>query len=123
MPVLFDTIINIGSPGTPFTANNTEIGGVFGPRTLVYLFISGNLNFIGLNPTGGPVDKQTVAIINASNNTFSANFVHESTGTGNANRRLWNPSLSTINTGTGVGGCEYVYNATLLRWICLSRTQ
>lgn len=123
MPVLFDTVINVGSQATPFTTNNTEIGGVFGPRTLIYLIVSGNLTFIGLNPTGGPVDKQTVAILNVTNNSFSVNFAHESTSTGNVNRRLWNPGLTGVNTGTGVGGIEYVYNAALSRWICLSRTQ
>lgn len=123
MPVLFDTIINVGSVGTPFTTNNTEIGGVFGPRTLIYLIVSGNLTFIGLNPTGGPVDKSTVAILNVSNNSFTTSFAHDSSSTGNVNRRFLNPALSALNTGTGIGGVEYVYNAGMSRWICLSRTQ
>lgn len=122
MPVLFDTVINVGTVGTPFTANNTELGGVFGPKTLIFLIISGNLTFIGLNPTGGPVDRMTVAIVNASNSGASANFAYESGSTGNVNRRLWNPSLSSVNTGTGIGGIEYVYSAAAQRWICMSHT-
>lgn len=122
MPAIFDTVINVGSPSSLFTTNNTEISGAFGPRTLIFLFISGNLTFIGLNPTGGPVDKSTVAIVNASNNSSIANFAYESTSTGNPNRRLWNPSLASISTGTGIGGVEYVYNGSLSRWICMGRT-
>lgn len=124
MALLFDTVLNIGSPGTPFTTNNTEIGGTFGARTLVYLFLSSGLTFIGFNPTGGPIDKATVAVIHASNNgSASSSFAHESLSTTAARNRLWNPGLSSINTGTGIGGVEYVYNAALQRWICLSRTQ
>lgn len=123
MPVLFDTIVNVGSTGSPYTTNNSEISGVFGPRTLIYLIVSGNLTFIGLNPTGGPVDKQTVAIVNVTGASFTVGFAHESTSTGAVNRRLWNPGLTTITTGLGVGCAEYVYKADYSRWICMSRTQ
>lgn len=124
MPALFDTVINIGSTGSPFTTNNTEIGGAFGARTIVYLTINGSLTFVGLNPTNGPVDKAAVTIVNISNSgSATANFAHESSSATALRNRMWQPGLAAINTGTGIGGAEYVYNANVQRWICVARTQ
>lgn len=118
--LMFDTVLTLGPLGSG--SNNSEIGGAFGPRTLIFISSTQNLTFVGLNPTGGPIDKQVVAIVNITGASFSHQFAHNSGLATALNHRLLNPGLTTVNTGVGQGAIWYVYNGTAQRWYCLTRT-